>query len=95
VLSIRDADTQGTSIVLTFLNTSFRRIWLINVENLCKQVDRSFILVKLRDIIDRDLMIVDDMEVVITRGLIFAISLSFSSSSPLRSIESQCNLPQR
>ena len=50
------------------LSSTFRRVWSLNTENLCKQLDRSMIVVKLKHVIEDDQHLPDETQIAIARG---------------------------
>ena len=50
------------------LNDTFHSVWSLNAELLAKQLDRSLIIVKLREIIADNQSITDDMDAALQRG---------------------------
>lgn len=50
------------------LNDTFHSVWSLNAELLAKQLDRSLIIVKLREIIADNQSITDDVDVALQRG---------------------------
>lgn len=51
------------------LNDTFHSVWSLNPELLAKQLDRSQLIVKMKEVIDGDVVLTDDMESALKRGI--------------------------
>jgi hypothetical protein len=50
------------------MNDTFHSVWSLNAELLAKQLDRSLLMVKMKEIIEGDGAIADDIDAVLKRG---------------------------
>ena len=67
---MRNSFSQSSDMESSFhhLNDTFHSVWSLNAELLAKQLDRSALIVKMKEVVDNNNSLTEDVEVALQRG---------------------------